>query len=425
MRTTLLLLLSAGALLQGCSPPPVRPEPCLRALVDPAGNRAGFMSAAPTSPLAVANTLLSFAVFAPLSGCARDDLIVNASLLDAENQLVPGLTTTPASLNGTSGVSTTVSVLPKRPGQYTLRVAFEPSLGVRNFIIDVATVGLERPTTRVPIPDGSFCSTNRLWPLSDDTVACESLSAGLVTVTSADGGSTTFTGTQLVVVDTVLWSVDNHNETLERRVWEDGGLRLLNSYADFPPAPTPGMHDVELAMRFRSNGRLTRARVVPDGGADFLQYSLSLGGSPLAYFTDDDDLAYRWSYSTCDPGVCVAVLDLVALEPGFVWRSSRFPNDPLMRVRLSAFARPLGEDAGLPRFSLDYPAEQTVTPDSPFERLPLWLKQSVGNLKVMVSVSKDGGLELSAWPRSEVLQVGRHHVVLSDEEPGFVRVIQR
>lgn len=421
---TLLCLWVVCALCSAC---PLQVTRCTRQAIDPVGDPVtGFGGGGGRNlspPLGIVNTPLSLTVFAPFSACAGDAPVVNATLVDAQNRLVPELTSTAPLLNLSSAVRSTITVLPTVAGQYTLRVAFEPSLGAREFELDVAADGLDRAVTRVPLPSASSCSLNRLWPVSDDTVACEARLAGLVTVGSADGGSTGFAGTQLVVVGNVLWSI-NATEQLERRVWEDGGLSLTHSISDFPPAATPGMHDVDVALRFASNGRLVRVRVQPDGGADALQYALSLGGTPLAYFTEADDVPYRWSSSLCGIGSCVDVAHLVALEPGFVWVDDPPMNDPFGKGPLQAFARPIGALQGNPSFGLEYEPEALITPDAPFERLPLWLAAGVGRQKVLVSIS-DGGLELTAWPRADVLRVGRNHVVLSDGETGMVRVVKR
>ncbi len=429
MRNFLCCLVAVFAALEGCSPPPG--ATCRRLPIDPRGNLVGSFAggsgggtgmAGTFSPLGIVNTTLTLTVFAPVSGCPGDEPVVNATLVDARNQLGPTPTTSVPFVGvGLGAISSTVSVLPTAPGQYTLRVAFEPStLGVREFILDVAADGREGATTRVPIPDGAGCSLNRVWPVSDDTVACEAQS--MVTVTSADGGSTTFPGAQLVVADDVLWSI-NATERLERRVWEDGGLQLTHSFPDFPPTPSPGMHDTDVAMRFLSNGRLTRVRVLADGGTDLLQYSLASGRPPLAYFTEDDELPWRWSLSSCSIGVCRAVSDLVALEPGFVWRALK-PQGSLFGKRLHAFTRPMDDLEGNPRFSLDYLAEETASPEVPFERMPLWVEPGVGAMKVLVSISGPD-LELTAWPRAEVVRVGRHHVVLADRDALTVRVVRR
>lgn len=420
MRRSLLVLL---ALLEACSPRPLPPPQCGRRLIDNLGSSTGSFATFVAPPLSVVNTPQRFTVFAPLSGCADDALVVNATLLDADNQLLL-LGTTPAFLDGASAVSTTVSFELPAPGQYTLRVAFEPSLGVREFILDAVSSGLDGATTRVPIPGGESCYSSRVWPLSDDTVACEDRFTGRIALTSADGGLTTFLGANLVVVDTVLWSVEPSTEVLERRVWEDGGLRRLDGIAQMSPALVAGMHDVELALRMGASGRLTRTRVLPDGGSAALQYSTSLDRNGFIYFSEQDDLMYRGGFTVCEPGQCVAVPHLVGLEPGFVWRVGEL-GDSRLGPRVSAYPRPLGEQPGLPVFTLRYEAEQPRVPDAPFERLPLWLQDKVGTMKVMVSATADGHFEFTAWPADEVLKVGRHHVVLSDPEVGFVRVVKR
>ena len=47
---------------------------------------------------------------------------------------------------------------------------------------------------------------------------------GVVNVVSADGGVTAFSGTELVVADDVLWSINS--TTLERRTWANGAATL-------------------------------------------------------------------------------------------------------------------------------------------------------------------------------------------------------
>lgn len=429
MRNFLCCLIAVFAALEGCSPPPG--TTCRRLPIDPRGNLAGSFAggsgggtglAGTVSPLGIVNTTLTLTVFAPVSGCQGEQPVVNATLVDARNQLGPTPTSSVPFVGvGVGAISSTVSVLPTAPGRYTLRVAFEPSLGARELIIDVAEQGLDHPVTRVPIPNGSGCSLNRVWPLADDTVACEA--GAVVTVTSADGGRTSFPGATLVVVDNVLWSV-NATERLERREWADGGLLLTHSFPDFPPAPTPGMHDLDVALRYRTNGRLSRVRVWPDGGADFLQYALSQAPSPLVYFVEEDGgVPWRWSRSSCSAGACFEMKNLVALEAGHVWHNA--PRENVFGLGpLRALARPLSEPPANPRFGLEYEPEALVSPEAPFEQLPLWLEPGPGAQKVLVSIT-DADLVLTAWPRAEVLRVGRHHVVLADRDPLTVRVSKR
>ena len=186
-----------------------------------------------------------------------------------------------------SAVSVSFVFTPSQPGVHTLKVAFEPSLGVRSVLIDVARDGLSGASTRVPLPAGASCVT---WPLSDDTVACEEQGAGFVSVSSVDGGLTRFSGAELVVADDVLWSIDGTSNTLERRVFEDGGVRVTHRFPNFPVTPTPALHDVDVALRYRASGMLTRVRVTPTGEAlgDFSVDRFL--GPPLAYFACVPDI---------------------------------------------------------------------------------------------------------------------------------------
>lgn len=421
-----LLTFLFGVAFSAC-PPPID-ESCQRVLIDVNGNpNMGGFGGGPgseaTPPLGLVNAPLTLTIFAPLSTCVSDTLRADVTLTDPNNLPAAITQQEPAARSGISSVKTVVTFTPLTVGLHTLKVAFEPSLGVRSLLIDVAEDGLQHRTTRVPIPTGENCYSNATWPLSDDTVACEERGPGYVSVTSADGGVTRFRGTQLVVVDRVLWSIDPTNATLDRRVFEDGGLAFTHSFSNFPPTATPAMHDLELAMRFRTNGRLTRVRLTPDGGSDLVELSLDgLLGPPLAYFAEDNDVVFRWSQVDCSFNNCVNFTDLVAVEPGFVWRAVNAGFEPSpSQARVSGFTRPTTQSDSTPAVTLPYAVESANTPAFAFERMPLWLNVA-GPRRVLAS-KVDGGVSFTAWPRGEVLRVGRNHVVLVDADPGFVRVV--
>ena len=242
-------------------------------------------------------------------------------------------------------------------------------------------------------------------------------------ISSVDGGLSRFPGTELVVVDTVLWSINSTANTLERRVFQDGGVRLTDSFPNFPSLDTPAMHDVDLALRFRSNGRLNLVRLRPDAGTVLKELALDgLAGTPLAYFAEADDTVYRWSQLDCSFTNCTNLPDLIALEPGLVWRTIN--NGFEVPPKTSGFTRPTTQRESTPRFTLQQTAELPTTPLVPFERLPLWLNTNVSGKRVLIS-GQNGDLGLSAWPRSAVHRVGRNHLVLSDPDLGFVRVVEK
>lgn len=407
-------------------PPPVEPD-CQRLLVDVSGNVnhfAGGLGGGTGSgfppPLGFAGSPQNVTLFAPLSSCVSDTLRVDVSVLDPDGRELVAEVGTPARFGVDGAVNVDVGFTPSKAGLHTIRVAFEPSLGARSLLLEVASDGLSGLTTRVPIPAGANCLANALWPLSDDTVACEERATGRVSLTSADGGLVQFSGGQLVVVDTVLWSIDAVTNSLERRVFEDGGVRLTDSFPHFPPVATPGMHDVDRALRFRSNGRLSLVRLKSTGT---LVQEFQLDGQvgpPLAYFSEDNDTIFRWSPLSCTFSNCTNFEDLVALEPGYVWAPHNFFEQP-GAPRVSGFARP-NDSVAPARFSLFHAAEPVTTPAFAFERMPLWLSTG-GTRRVLVSVER-GSITLSFWPAG-VLRVGRHHVVLTDPDPAVVRVVRK
>ena len=421
-RGTVLLLF----VLTGCPPESPIDQSCSRFLVDSSGNvnggAGGGPGTAPFPPIGVVGTPLSLTVFAPLTSCVSDTLRADAQVTDPDN-LPLAVAREPPQVTGVQGaVKATLTFTPTRPGLHTLHVAFEPSLGVRSLLVDVAADGLAGAMTRVPIPTGANCKAHSLWPLSDDTVACEERSRGLVTLTTSDGGLTQFNGRELVVVDTVLWSIDGASSTLERRVFEDGGVRVTHRFPNFPATSTPAMHDVGTALRSRPDGHLALVQLEPPR---VLELALRNDvGPPLAYFAEGNDVVYRWSQTSCSFDECVSVPDLVAVEPGHVWRTdTSFPELP---SRTSwAFTRPLTPDA-VPQFTLHYPLESLATPAGAFERMPLWLNVDSGGAGRRVLVSfEQGAPGFTAWPRREVLRVGRKHLLLDDPDPGYVRVWRR
>ena len=174
MRRRLILLLVVAC--AGC-PLPIE-QTCERLLVDTAGNlNQGFGGgpAVPNEPpLGVVGTPVTARLFAPLTACVSDTLRAEPKLLDPDN-LPVGMTlaTDALRVGAQATVAMSLTFTPAKPGLYTLQVAFEPSLGVRSLLINVASDGLAGATTRVRMPSGGNCPVNGLWPLTGDTIACE------------------------------------------------------------------------------------------------------------------------------------------------------------------------------------------------------------------------------------------------------------
>ena len=89
---------------------------------------------------------------------------------------------------------------------------------------------------------------------------------------------------------------------------------------------------------------------------------------------------------------------------------------------ITGFARPTNL-VDSPRL-LAHTPEALSSPAAAFERLPLWLRTQSEDWKVLVTTT-DAGLQFTGWPRSEVLRVGQEHVLLTDGDPGFVRVFRK
>lgn len=408
------------AALSAC-PPPEPQDDCLRQLVDVFGNVSGGLAATgggsggPTNStvvLAVVGQPITLSFFAPLTSCVSDTLRVEAVVSDPDTLRSPAMQVGALAQSGLSTVRADVTFTPTRPGLHVLKVAFEPSLGVRSRFVEVAIDGLSGAVTRVPIPAG----VSRLWPLDSDTVACELTGLDDITLSSTTGTLTNFPGAQLVVAGRVLWSIEPVSSTLERRVFEDGGVRLTHSFPGFPAVPTPAMQDENLAIRFRATGQLSTVRITPHGDVRVDDRSFfARVDPPLAYYGEGSSALIRWSLEDCAFGTCVNVTDLAALDPEFVWRFQ-----PASGLR--GFERP-SNLLDAPR-ALPHTPQPLRSPAAAFERLPLWLRTQSEDHQVLVTAT-DAGFQFTAWRGSEVVRVGREYVLLTDPDPAFVRVVEK
>lgn len=411
------------ALLAGC-PPPAIGDGCERLLVEADGTLNLGVGGGPAASgsahrLGVVGTPLTLTVFAPLTSCVSDTLRADPRVLDPGEGAVPFQLEGGAVPSGVEGaVKATLTFTPTRPGLHTLQLAFEPSLGVRSLLVDVAADGLAGAVTRLAIPADLRCPRATFWALTDDTFACEE--PGQIAIVSADGGTTRFEGEQLVVVDTVLWSLHTPSSALERRVFADGGLLLTNTFPDFSARPAPGMHDLNLAWRFHTNDRLALVRIEP-GGATVREWGEELlFGAPRGYLVEDDDTVCRWGDPACLVPGCVSAPDIVAMDPGLVWRG--LPGAPQAS---GGFARPVRDLEAPARFTLWSPRLSVASPATGFERIPLWLSpEGESGHQVLVS-TQAGTLTFTAWPRGQVLRVGRRQVLLGDDAPDFIRIVGR
>ena len=143
MRGSLLTLVVIS--LTAC-PPVIEPQ-CSRFLVDTNGNPNGGFAGGPgqttVTPVAYAGVPLSLTVFAPLSACEGDAVRADISAIDPDNEsLTPEQPEDVVRLS--SGiVRAVVTLTPTKVGLHSVKVAFEPSLGARTVLVDVALDGLK------------------------------------------------------------------------------------------------------------------------------------------------------------------------------------------------------------------------------------------------------------------------------------------
>lgn len=353
-------------------------------------------------------------VFAPLSSCVSDVLRASAELYDATNAPVAISAINVAAQSGV--VRSSVVFTPQTPGSYLLRVAFEPSLGARSQRVDVVA----RPSldagviVTLPVPRSSCLEP--VWPVSADSVACER-EAAQVDVFSSDGGVQTFGGQRLAVANGALWSIAPSSSRLERRVFENGTLRLTHQADGFSARLTPAMHGRDFALRADTFDRLNLVTVT-DGGLTKTTTRHQQRSAPAWFFYDDarvylvSGVAFPECFGLPE---CDEAGGLIAVEPGVAWR---------FQLSLDAFQWPISTTA-TPTLSLELRVRASSPPQGPFERLPLWVEAPANaNLDDAVLVNwATGGLSLSLWPYSRVLRVGGHFVALTEENEHSVRIV--
>ena len=410
-------LFLSSLLLLAC-PPPTTIDDCPRNLVNADGNVGfaggvgGGSGSVPPAPLAFVGTEVLVTAFAPLTSCVSDVRRVDLEVLDPDLMPLP-FTLAPSRDPGGGVVSAALRFTPQQGGVHTVRFSFEPALGVRTTLLQAAGDGLAaHPVVHVP----AVCPPGNAWPLTDDVVACEDNQR--VSLTAADGGTASFPGSQLVVVGTVLWSLDATGSVLERRVFADGGLALTHSIPSVRNTPVAGLHDEVSAMRLSAQGNLTQYRVDVEPPRP-LTFSAGLPQNGTVWWVDGEMLRTN-AFDGCGTSPCDRLEDLLALDPGAAWRRAQFQS------ATDGYARPL--QVMMPTLSPRYTvslSEGVSWPTSGFERVPLWLAQPAPDgRRVLVSADR-GSLDFTAWPRDQVLRVGRQHVLLKDLAPTSLRIVRR
>lgn len=377
-----------------------------------------------TPPLGLISTPITVLVSAPITSCPGDDVQATARLFDPANhevafELTTAVTSPPDTVFGF--VEANVTFTPASAGRYGLEVAFEPSLGRRAVVIDVAEDGHALPGLSVPLP--ARCDAG-VWALTDERIACEERDRSLVSVVSSDGGSERFPGEGLVVVGNVLWTIDGGAMALERRVLTDAGLELTHALPGYTADDYPGMHDEAVAIRRR--GSTVAAAVAQVGVIELLDGGVRETVVDLQY--DQPTVKFREELDLQPTLLCAGCLadSFLGIEPRLLWhfKSIFNPLDGSAEARgVVGYARPLTATSDSPSVTLPYAPLGAAQPFAAFERVPLWLEQPLPGGRLAVAWHDGRQVRLTAWVPAQVLRIGRHHVVLRGPWPEAVQVV--
>jgi hypothetical protein len=377
--------------LAGCTPPapPVIREQCPRS----SSVSVEFVDFPNFDFLGLEGQPVELVFNSPLTTCEGDVLSARIEGVGSDGvpfELEPG----PVSEHAGAPAQVRPRFTPPGPGLFTFRVAFEPSLGVRTTYLVVAAVPRSTPAG---IDLAIDCDDP--WPLTADTIACESVTNG-VELFSVDGGYQSFDGAALAVAGDVLWSVSNAG-VLERRTFEDGGLALTHQHAGFSHQPMPSEQGAEFALRLTTEFRANLINADAGSRVTVDNYGFMVLVHPLGL-----------SHTPCAPsGLCIG--PVVGADPRAVWIRDRF--------QVIAMPRPIARG----QFgALNFPSAQVTStePTNHFERIPFWLRTSQGT-EVLLSMDL-GEPSAIALPRDQVLKVGREFLALALPDGG-VRIVRR
>jgi hypothetical protein len=411
------LLRLAVVFILSCSPPP--PPDCQRNQVSADGfvngQQGGFGGsfgggfgggtggAGNNLTVRLPNEPITLRMIAPLTSCATDELRVSVEVLGPDSQPIEHTQTALMSA-ADFHVETQVTFTPQEAGTFVVRAAFEPSLGVRTTTAQVLHTW-EGQGTPVAIPSSVTCS-KPAWPVTRDTIACESMNER-ISVVSSDGGVSSFTGHGLVTVDSVLWSETVAGD-LERRAPDpDGGFSITHSWAGFGATPIRGMHTATTAVRRKNTPNAMVSAVVIDGGVTDGFFSSSDLDSALFFYEHDRQVREAGGFA-CSTS---CLQSIVAMDDEIAWQQFGLGSP------LAGFRRPITDDSVFrgAQNSLSAVARTEVPAVEPLERWPLWLDPSNRQDLAILIHPHSGSLNWTAWPRTRVLRVGRSFVVISTD----------
>ncbi len=366
------------------------PEDCSRSLVTRDGRiEASLQPQFDTAAWGVAGRPYPLRVWAPLSSCPKDSLKVSLQeFADSAGARLPFLVGEPFSTNeGVVGVSVLIEDV--QPGEYTLTLGFEPSLGVRRTDLLVVRDGLSSASVAVPLPGGAGSCRGGVWPVNEFAVACERTEG--ISVFAADGGRSDFQGRALVAAGGTLWSVSQN--VLERRVLDNGVLVLTDSFPDVTDDDLAGEHSSSDALRRSTSGEVVRA--VAGEGSRVLAPIPQARGVYAALSTS------TWLWRAWTPRGCGLRLtcpeNVRAVEPDLIWYEA---DDASLE------AKPRTGSPDLVSWRLHRPSPAAEIPSAGFAVAPLWIPTAVDGVVALVT-SDANQLSITAWPRDRV--VGNTH----------------
>lgn len=372
-------------------------------------------------PIGAVGREVRFVVPAPRVPCASDQSQAFVEVRDETDAVVDA---TAVLVSAFGDVRAIVSFVPARAGPHTVRVRFEPMLGV---VQGTVLVGVERRVTalreRLPMRADSCTELART---SRGALLCIGESEVVVVRNGVEAGR--FAGSDVFVTGDVVWHRAGQRE-LMRRV-DDGTAIEVTGRVTLPVeavtlSGTPGDHTETFALRHWTDGLNWYAAIARwNGSALELTSQAVVGG---AYLMLEGDRAWAATRnSLCLGSSCTQAGDaLVGAGPGGVWFLDLMDGVVVTRT------------LGFVRRPFSTPPRKTTWQPPPMVSVGTVMLGFGGGVtldlrhgsidSVLTLAEQNGGFALELWPakRSGLRAITPAWIITGSDDPFEVQVYPR
>jgi hypothetical protein len=353
-------------------------------------------------PLVLEGQLAQLRATSPLTTCASDEVSALVEVVDATGLTVGASLGTVDRQQGQARV--TVAFTPRTPGEYHVRVYFQPSLGAVQQVLVVAQDKMKVVPRLLALPAGLGCE--RVWRLPQDDLVCQE-AAAQVTVVRGGAALAVFRGASVTVAGAVIWSVDDATHLLERRVVEPGGVRLTGTVGEVDALIVNAMDTEVHAVRAQRLGGQVRASW---DGVMLTKETQALALRGWAFY-EGDELWQGGALGVCSDTRCVGSVQFLGVTGAAVWGQT---GSQALMVRRPLTAKPVQLPVATGDVVMGLPTGPTMSPMG-----------VLAGPRLVLPVATEQGALLQVWPAGGLLGVDDEVVMRSTSVPGQVALYDR